>query len=72
MFSEKADIICASLFLSPGAGFDLARVGSFCQGVTVGGVEENVGADYSVELELNPLIVSSFVFEVVKKVFISV
>jgi hypothetical protein len=28
MFSEKPDIIRAPFFLSPGAGFDLARVGS--------------------------------------------
>jgi hypothetical protein len=42
MLSEKPDIICAPFFLSPGAGFDLAGVGSFCRGVAIGNVEENV------------------------------
>jgi len=54
MLSEKPDIIRAPFFLSPGASFDLAWVGSLCRGVAIGSVEENVRADYSAELELNP------------------
>jgi hypothetical protein len=38
MLSEKADIILAPFFLNPGAGFDLARVGSLCRGVAIGSV----------------------------------
>jgi hypothetical protein len=56
MLSEKPDIIRAPFFLGQGAGFDLAKVGSFCRGVAIGGVEENVRADYSAEFELNSLI----------------